>query len=435
MPRLLIVSRCSNPRGGADQIIADLCRHLPSFDWDVQLALTQGKTYNNPLLYREVHKDLPIITVDGSLGIRRARVNALVETIDQEQPDIVLVMRVFDAMRAIVKSKTQPRLALGVRSFEAGYMSDVRRYREAIDCCITSGKLIAKACVHWAGMDPSRVHSIAGGVRPPIQSPAIRVQPSTPIRLLYAGRIERNQKRCHDIVPFVNRLVSRGISFHFDIVGTGEYEPELRSELRSLTEKGKIAFHGWVDRERLYREFYPAADVFVHFAAWEGVTIAPREAMAHGVVPIISRFDGLVEEGQFVDQLNSMTFPIGHIDRAVDSLETVCTDPALFQRLSRNAAESQHGDYSFEGAIGLWNSALSATLKMPKRTGRIPEILDRVPGRLSSLRLPPAIEYGIRYALRRPIKHRCAGSEWPTDSGLLTEAEKNELYQLANPIR
>ncbi|OYP39163.1 glycosyltransferase family 4 protein [Rhodopirellula sp. MGV] len=434
MPRLLIVSRCSNPRGGADQIIADLCRELPDYGWNVKLALTQGLTFNRPELYSEIHPELPIIKIDGTSGIRQTRVDAIANTIDQESPDIVLVMRVFDALPAIVRSKTKPHLALGIRSFEPGYLSDARRYRNAIDCCITSGKLIARTCTDWAGFTPDSVRSIAGGVRAPIRRPIRSQRQEGPIRLLYAGRLENQQKRCGDFIPFIDSLVKREIDFQMEFVGTGPFEEDLRQAFQEQTAKGQIKFHGWVDRDQLYQEFYPNADLFVHFAAWEGVTIAPREAMAHGVVPIISRFDGLEIEQQFCHQTNALTFPIGDTESAANCVAELSADLVRRVRLSENAERSQQGEYSFRGAMKAWDQTLRQCLSRPKQTGHVEMIRDRLPGRLSRLGIPAHIESGLRKLFHKPIRHQSPGSEWPTNSGLVTEVETRELHQLASVL-
>ena len=39
-------------------------------------------------------------------------------------------------------------------------------------------------------------------------------------------------------------------------------------------------------------------DCLLNFSPTEGVTIAPREGLVHGVVPVLSRFPGLVAEGR-----------------------------------------------------------------------------------------------------------------------------------------
>lgn len=427
--RLLIISRCSNPHGGADRIIADLCRNLPSYGWEVTLGLTRGARFNDPQQYRSVYPGLPIIELDGSVGTRASRLSAIESAIQQTSPDVVLSMRVFDAYEVVAKEKSirDIRLVVGVRAFEDAYLSDVRRYRKLIDGCVTSGKLIAKACSQFALMDPKRVVSIAGGVHLPDKAVLRNPIGDRPVRLLYAGRIEKEQKRCLDLPELLAKLSRMQIDFELDIAGIGPAEQELREGLASFVPHHPIRFHGWVDREKLYSDLYPNADIMVHFAAWEGVTIAPREAMAHGVVPVISRFDGLEDEGQFIDGSNSLVFPVADVNAAAECVQRLIDDAALFARLSEHATESQVGDYSFEGSIAAWDRALRHCLDLPVCVGPLPKIVENLPGRLSKFGIPVGLQSKLRQWTGRRVTHQSPGSEWPTSSGLLTDQETREI--------
>lgn len=435
MTRLLILSRCSEPRGGADRVIADVCRNLPVRGWEVMLGLTKGARFNAPERYREVYPDLPVVEVDGTLGTRKAKLDAIRRTILAHRPDVVLSMRVFDAYEATARIKDsageyKPRLVVGVRSYEEGYLSDVRRYRDVIDGCVTAGRLIAKACVDLCGVEARRVFSIAGGIRSPERLPE-RWDIHTPIRLLYAGRLEQDQKRARDLVPFVRDFSKRGIPFHLDIAGDGPDMDLIKNQMDPWCKRGEVAFHGWVSRDRLYTDFYPNVDVFVHFAAWEGVANAPREAMVHGVVPVTSRFTGLRAEEQLINGENGLTFDVGDTESAADCIVRLVQDRTLFTRLSTAALRSQQGEYSATGAMDKWDASLRAVMALPPRTGSMPRIREHLPGRLSRLGLPAGMQSRLRSLLKLPVEHADAGSEWPTNSGMITEAERNEIMEFA----
>jgi hypothetical protein len=176
--------------------------------------------------------------------------------------------------------------------------------------------------------------------------------------------------------------------------------------------------HGWLGREELYSRLYPQSDCFVHFAAWEGMTIAPREAMAHGAVPVISRFAGLETEGQFIEGRTALTFPVGDVAAAACCASRLVGEPGLLSALSRQAMQSQQGRYSFRGAIDAWSNALERCLELPCQQGPLPRIPERLGGRLTSLGVPAAWQARLREVLRRPVHHASPGSEWPTSSGL-----------------
>jgi len=438
MKRLLICTRSHVPEGGADRIIADLCRHLPAHGWEVKLGLTQGAKFNDADHYLSVlGKDLPAIRIDGRLGTRTARVAALRAAIRDIRPDVVLSMRVFDAYEAALLEKQArpdaPRLAVGIRSFEPPYLTDLCLYRGSVDLCVTSGELLADLAVQACGIERDRVFSIGGGVHPPLQQASARTS-SAALSLLHAGRLDDGQKRIGDLPPLLDALDFRGVNFHLNIAGSGPAESVLRERLAPRIASGQVVFHGWVPRQVLYLTLYPQADVFLHLAGWEGMTIAPREAMAHGVVPVISRFLGVRREGQFIDGITALTFPVGDVEAAADCVQRLQYEPGLLTRLSGAAAQSQQGRYSFDGAIAAWVAALDRCLEKPRLNAVVPIIVDRNEGRMRRFGISDAWQSRLRRWLHRPAQHFSPGSEWPTASGSISPQQINNFEALAKRI-
>ena len=192
--------------------------------------------------------------------------------------------------------------------------------------------------------------------------------------------------------------------------------------------------HGWVSRQDLYDRFYPTADCFVHLAAWEGMTIAPREAMAHGVVPVISRFDGHRVEGQFVDGMTALTFAVGDVECAADAIARLDAAPELWQVLSTRARHSQSGRYAFEGSMDAWADAFDACLQRPSSQGDIPNIVVRSNGRLQRWGVPHVWQDRMRDLLGRRVRHEDPGSEWPTHGSNLNATARRAIAQIAEGI-
>jgi hypothetical protein len=191
-----------------------------------------------------------------------------------------------------------------------------------------------------------------------------------------------------------------------------------------------VKLHGWQSKERLYQEFLPNMDCLIHFAHTEGVTIAPREAMAHGVVPVISQFTGIGTEQQFVHELNSLTFPVGDMESATASIDRLVSEPGLMERLSKNALTSQKGKYTFAGSMDAWAQALDRCLEQPRAMGssKLDILAD---GRLSRMGVPPRAAQRLRDLFGRKHLHSDPGNEWPVGSGLLTEDVADVIMRLA----
>lgn len=436
MKKLLICSPSHAVHGGVETIVADLCRHLPAFGWAAVLGLGKGGRFNDVAKYREAYPDLPMVEIDGVRGTRQARREGLLRTIRAVHPDVVLIARVFDAypvVSALKRKRGAPRLAMTIQVYEPHYLFDARLYRDHIDLCVTSGEMIRRAAVGWAGLPQDRVVSIPGGVHFP-EVPVSPREPGDVLRLGYVGRLDAGQKRILDLVALLETLERSGLPYRMEVVGTGPAEAELQTRLRHLVDAGRVSFHGWLGREVLYHKVYPELDCLVHFAHTEGVTIAPREAMAHGVVPVVSRFVGLGVEGQFVHELNALTFPVGDVAAAATCVRRLLAEPGLLRRLSECAMRSQGGRYSFDGAMRAWAEAFDRCLAQPVRTGELPRLTLPPDGRLARLGVPPWLAQRLRDLLGRRHEHSDPGSEWPTGSGLLTLEAAESLRRFAEEL-
>jgi len=435
MPKntVLICSPSYAVRGGVESIINDLSHELPKRGWNAVLGLGKGSRFNDVEAYRRAHPDLATVEIDGTKGTRPGRLKALTRVVEDIHPDIVISARLFDACEAVSFLKHHrraPRFALMVRGYEPHYLFDARLYKNNIDLCVVDGNLLAAACVTWCGLDSDRVVSIPGRIR----LPKAPVKPRTGgnnLRIGYVGRLTQSDKRVLDIVPLVRRLDEIGFAYTLSIVGEGSQGSELRGCLMPQVLEGKVSFLGWKQNEELYESVYPGLDCFINCSPSEGVTISGREAMVHGVVPVVSRFIGLKTEGQYLHEFNSLTFPVGDVEAAVANFERLAREPRLLFRLSENAIRSQTGRYTFTGAMDAWAEALDRCMEHPPRVGPAPILSLPTDGRLTRMGLSPEKAQRLRDLLGRRHVHSDAGSEWPTGSGLLTEDVATEIMRFA----
>ncbi len=416
--RLFIATPSYYLAGGVERILEALARHLPPLGIEVVVGLAKGARFHDPARFREAFPEMRTVDVDGTSGTAYGRRRALRRAVVEADPDVVLNARVFDAYPVCAELKLEGhrlRLATTLQAYETDFLVDLARYAAFVDCAITSGELIARAVRRFTSVE--HVMSIPGGVAPPRRS---RAPHAGPLRLGYVGRLEQVQKRILDLPLLAEELARRGVPFTIRVAGAGNAEDELRARMP------QAQFDGWVSVDELYERVYPELDVFVHFAEWEGLTIAPREAMVHGVVPVVSRFTGAED---FVDGVNALTFPVGEIGVAADCIERLHRDRALLERLSAAAEISQHGVRSEQGAIDAWAEMLRGTLDRPSRLGASLPPAPADDGLLTRLGVPSAAAEAVRRVRRR--EHGDPGSEWPHWSGQHDVALERALTDFA----
>jgi len=417
---VLICTPSHSLQGGVERIVESVAMGLPGHGFRVVVALARGERFHLPERYRRAYPRLECVDLDGRSGTRAGRVRGVRRVLDQVRPDVVLNARLFDVYEAVVahKERGEPvRLAVTLQTYEADYVADLAAYAEWVDLCVTSGKLINAALRHFTRLPDECVLSVPGGVRPATHP--VVPDDGRPLRLGYVGRLEAAQKRIFDLVDLLATLVGVGIPFTFQVAGGGPAEPELRQRLTQRGLEQYVTFHGWVSTERLYEELYPNLDVLLHFAAWEGVPIAPREAMAHGVVPVVSRFVGCVAEGEFVHEETALVFEVANMQQAAAQMRRLHEDRTLLRRLSAAARRSQEGVRSDRGGIAAWAEALTRALGLPPRRGPcVPRLPWPPSGRLERWGMPPNWAEALRRWSGRKSLHTEPGGEWPHASGL-----------------
>ncbi|MEO8380882.1 MAG: glycosyltransferase family 4 protein, partial [Acidobacteriota bacterium] len=416
--RLFVCTPTHALQGGVERILESLARLLPARGIEVIFGLARGARFHDPVRFREAFPVVRGIDVDGTSGTAFGRRRALRRAITEIDPDVVLIARMFDAYHAAAELKSRGhslRLAVTVQAYESDYFADLSRYAKFVDLVVTSGELIARAV---RSLTPAgEVISIPGGVAPAYTA---RTLGNGPLRIGYVGRLEQVQKRVLDLPLLVDELERRGVPFTFEIAGDGSAAAELKARMP------RARFHGWLSTAELYAHVYPALDVLVHVAEWEGVTIAPREAMVHGVVPVVSRFTGAED---FLDGVNALTFPVGDVAAAASAIERLDRDRELVARLSSAARTSQQGIRSEEGAADAWAAAFRRAVARPARVGSVLPATTRDTGRLTRVRAPDAFAELVRRIRRR--MHSDPGSEWPHWSGIADPELARALEELA----
>ena len=185
-----------------------------------------------------------------------------------------------------------------------------------------------------------------------------------PLQLVYLGRIQQEQKRIFDLVPFVEALNSLGVDCVLNLVGEGGSSGELRDQLSERSGTVKFTFFGPVLHLEAMRQL-ASQDIYLLFSEFEGLPISLLEALVRGVVPVVSHIHSGVSE-ILIDSVNARIFPIGRADLAAKIVAELAQDPLQVLRLSK--AAKQLGDtFSLEKMCASYAELLWATIRGGRR--------------------------------------------------------------------
>jgi glycosyltransferase involved in cell wall biosynthesis len=384
--RILFCSQAAHTGGGVEAWMEALTSALLARGHEVHTALAKGR-FHDPARYVARHAVANPIEVDGADTTREVRITNLLRVFERVQPDIIIPVHLADALYAASYAKTKgstSRLAFCIHSQGEDRIDQVRSCAPFIDLAVSVSRRVA---LQLEGIVPN-VRHIPTGVPLPLAPPRKRERIE---QIAYVGRLDDGEKRVLDLIPLMHEL--DGVTLH--IAGSGAEEPRLREGLRGMP----VVFHGDLSRAELYETFYPSIDALLIFSPSEAGPIVAWEAMAHGVVPIVSDFVGREEEGVLRDRV----FPVGDMAAAA---KLIREPPPT--RVDLPAA------YTLPAFEQSWQDALSMLHEAPIRSGSS-AILPRLvsPGRLARLGLGVKSMARIRRLTRHRYEHQDPGSEWP----------------------
>ncbi len=164
---------------------------------------------------------------------------------------------------------------------------------------------------HW---DESRFAYFPHILKIPASIENQRYQPRDDVRIGYAGRLIKKQKRIDRIPAFLEQLDRHLPDYTFEILGDGPDEGWLQ---QALAGRKNVLFHDWKKGSE-YWETLQRWKFTVFFSDYEGLPIALMEALACGVIPLYpDYYDGRDLLGQ-ID--TSLLYRQGGMEDLVKSL-------------------------------------------------------------------------------------------------------------------
>lgn len=411
--RILFLTQTHNVWGGMEQWLHNFTFWLQqNTDYDVRVALPRGRKFNDPDAYLAAHSHMRPVILDVRVGTPSIRVRRIVEAIEDFEPDLLVPIATGDVFEAAGEAKrrgAKVRYLQPVRALVGELLANVVDYWPSIDGVVSISRLFDRFFREELAADLERVHYVRHGVRPPAAGhDAVATDAAKPLRVAFVGRIEPEMKRIFDLVPVAESLRGENVELH--LFGSGPSEEELRRRLESLAIRP--AFHGYKTQDELYRDAYSHIDVIVLFSAvGEGTPNAIVEAMQHGCVPVIARYQGQAGERFVIDGRNGFTFEPGDLAAAAARIGQLTRDRRLLGQMSA-IAKSDVANDTAERMHRDWVAIFEKTLALPQKSPETDETSAPLSGRLEWL-LSPKTADTLRQIAHRYYPHPDGWAEWP----------------------
>jgi glycosyltransferase involved in cell wall biosynthesis len=317
---------------------------------------------DNPLAGDFARLKIPVFATDQRRMIFEDRLQRILREVARFGPTAMaanLSATSFETLRYAPSGVFRIGMA---QSHDPGVYRTVRAYAPQMEAMGAVSKTIRQtlaALPEFAGLP---VHYLPYGV--PISGPGsiAAAGPGAPLRILYLGRIQHEQKRVRLFPQILQALAASGIPFHWTVAGEGPERPFLQAAMKSASLAQTVSFPGkiaYADVPRVLSEH----NLFLLASDYEGLPLSLLEAMARGLVPVVSDLPSGV--GEVVDSTTGKLVPPENVSGYAEAIIWLHSHREEMGRLSQNAREAVRRDFSVAAMTDRWLRVLEGAPARP----------------------------------------------------------------------
>lgn len=219
------------------------------------------------------------------------------------------------------------------------------------------------------------------------------------LRLVYAGRLEDQQKRIRDMVSSMVITLTCYPTARAKIIGDGSQRAAVEEIIKRSGVANRFELTGFVGPERVQNEMM-SGNILVLLSDYEGVPGAVMDGMACGLVPVCLDTPGGVRELVMHDETGLLVSDRGGSFQ--NAITRLATDRALRYRLSANARKHIATGFSLKVAADRWEQLFEELLADagPRQPIRFPS---------RPIIPPPFPAFGSEDARKRTLATRIGG--------------------------
>ncbi len=310
----------------------------------------------NPLASDFSRLNIPVLLQDERELIFEDRLAVILRELRRFQPNIVLAnlsAPSFEVLRYMPKGVFRVGTA---QSDDPNVYAKVRCYAGALDLIGAVSRTIEQTLKPMPEFAKVPVHYLPYGVPMPAKpKPSQNATHKNPLRILYLGRLDQEQKRVRMFPDILRGLQASDIPFHWTIAGDGPEREYLQSQLVSAKDHQTISFAGKVN----YKDV-PALlaehDAFLLTSNYEGLPLSLLEAMGAGLVPVVTDLPSGIRE--VVDDKTGRLVGLDDFAGYARELVWLHKHPAEMQAMGHAAAERVRQEFSVEAMTDRWLNIL-----------------------------------------------------------------------------
>lgn len=351
VPRIALVSG-SVPLGGSTTFLINFAGELVRRGLPVEIFSFERA---NPLADDFQKHNIPVLCQNDRRMIFEDRLRVILGQLARFQPTVVI------STLGAISFEVLRYLPAGIFRVGMGQSDDpqvydmMRHYPPWMDCVAMVSRAMKEKAAAMPAFSRVPVAYLPYGVPmcPAAELPARNGD--APLRILYLGRLGREQKRVHLFPEILRQLQTSRIPFHWTIAGEGEERVFLEASMKTALPGQTVSFAGAVNYAAV-PALLKQHDIFLLASDYEGLPLSLLEAMGHGLVPVVSDLPSGIPE--VVDAGNGCLIPVSEVAGYAEAIIHLHQHRDELAAKSAAARERVEKDFSVAAMTDRWLAVL-----------------------------------------------------------------------------
>jgi glycosyltransferase involved in cell wall biosynthesis len=310
---------------------------------------------DNPLAGDFSRLNVPVFATDQRRLIYEDRLELILRELARFKPTAVIANLSATSFEVLRYAPAGIFRIGTAQSHDPGAYQTVRCYAPHVDLMAAVSKTIQETLVAMPEFAGVPVRYLPLGVPIPERSPVIEQARTGPLRILYLGRLQREQKRVQLFPEILAAFQTADIPFHWTIAGDGPERDYLQTTMKASAPGQSVSFPGKIPYGDV-PELLSRHDVFLLASSYEGLPLSLVEAMGCGLVPVVSDLPSGVRE--LVDETTGRLVAPDNTRGYAEAVFWLHSHRDELRRLAQNAREKVRREFSVEAMTERWLGAL-----------------------------------------------------------------------------
>jgi glycosyltransferase involved in cell wall biosynthesis len=344
MSRILLAVTEINQIGGMASHLSNVALELKRRGWEVHCVATNTRgDYFDAMSATAACYDL------SSVPLSPKKVFMAADIVNSIRPDVVMTNN------CALLQYGFPLLDSGIKPVSVLHSDDARFYAIAAIFSRRVFRWISPTAGVAGQFRPfvperlrGRIRVIPHGISMKNFFPAESKHNNSPFQILFVGFL--GETKGADLLPDIFQKAATAIPDAFlTIVGDGPLRPALVDEFERRRLQSKVGFRGSIPSNQT-AEIMRASDVLLLPTNLEGFGLAIVEAMMSGVVPVVSRLNGITDQLVQHNETGILVTP-RDIEGFAGALDRIHRDRGLLQTMSHEAQKAAEEKFSVETMV------------------------------------------------------------------------------------